>query len=441
MTETTDNSSLPMLLGITAAVVVVAVGGWFYLEQADAPAVEAPSQPDTFESLAEAAAPEAEEVVPDPEETVATPESEIEDTADVDAELRKARLAAGADILVFPDGQSALYYYAQVLEMQPGHELASAELDSMLGTVARSVSEQLARGEFDNAYAVAVQVAQIRPDHALVTEVQQTLDGITEEQVDIAIRSAQEGDDAEAERLVAEVEGLPGRNPQYIAAVRESIEEIRQVRVAAEEDRTARALLAATEAKDAWVTSVSGAIQAGNLISPAGASARDLLAEENEWDAERQQLYAELLTAIESSSYASIQSGNLADAERLLLGAIELSGDAVAYQPLRDELEQAFCDAEAAEIKVVSDLEAISLSAARYPRRAMEKNISGWVDVLFTVSPDGTPVDIEVADSQPEETFDNAAIAAVEKWRFEPVEYRGQVIAQRAGARLKFELE
>ena len=115
MTESTDNSSLPMLLGITAAVVVVAVGGWFYLEQADAPAVEPPRQPDTFESLAEASAPEPAEMVPSPEETVASPEVVSEDTADVDAELRKARLAAGADILVFPDGQSALYYYAQVL--------------------------------------------------------------------------------------------------------------------------------------------------------------------------------------------------------------------------------------------------------------------------------------------------------------------------------------
>ncbi len=33
MTEVKDNSSLPLLLSITGAVVVVAIGGWFFLNQ------------------------------------------------------------------------------------------------------------------------------------------------------------------------------------------------------------------------------------------------------------------------------------------------------------------------------------------------------------------------------------------------------------------------
>ena len=33
MTEATENSSLPLLLSITGAVLVVAVGGWFFLDQ------------------------------------------------------------------------------------------------------------------------------------------------------------------------------------------------------------------------------------------------------------------------------------------------------------------------------------------------------------------------------------------------------------------------
>ena len=82
MTEATDNSSLPMLLGITAAVVAVAVGGWFYLEQADAPSVEAAARlPASFESLAEVPATETEESAP-AEESAPTEESApIEETA------------------------------------------------------------------------------------------------------------------------------------------------------------------------------------------------------------------------------------------------------------------------------------------------------------------------------------------------------------------------
>ena len=33
MTEAKDNSSLPLLLSITGAVLVVAIGGWFFLDQ------------------------------------------------------------------------------------------------------------------------------------------------------------------------------------------------------------------------------------------------------------------------------------------------------------------------------------------------------------------------------------------------------------------------
>ena len=428
-----------MLLGITGAVVVVAVGGWFYLEQTDAPAVEAAQPPAAFESLAEAAAPKTEEVAPD--EPVETQVATVEDQFDIDAELRKAQLAAGADILVFPEDQSALYYYGLVLAVQPDHELANAELESVLANVARTVDEHLANEAWEDAYAIAVQVASFRPDHSLVSSVQQSLDALTEEQVQLAIRSAQDGDDEEAESIVAEVENLPGRNPEYIAAVRESIDEIREVRLAAERDREARAQLAANEARDAWVSSVSAAIEAENLIAPAGASAKDLLAEENAWADEREELTDSLLTALEEKAITSMQSGRLDESERLLDSAVELSGDESSYQSMRDELEQAFADAEAAEIKVVSDLVPVSLSAARYPRRAMEKNVTGWVDVLFTVSPDGTTTDVEVAKSQPEQTFDNAAIAAVQKWQFEPVEYRGQIISQRAGARLTFQLE
>ncbi len=35
MDKAEDNSSLPLLLSITGAVLAVAVGGWFYLEQVD----------------------------------------------------------------------------------------------------------------------------------------------------------------------------------------------------------------------------------------------------------------------------------------------------------------------------------------------------------------------------------------------------------------------
>ena len=187
--------------------------------------------------------------------------------------------------------------------------------------------------------------------------------------------------------------------------------------------------------------SVRAAIEAGNLIAPAGASARDLLDEENDWAEENEQLTGDLLTELENEARSEIEAGRLQNAERLLAGAVEISGDEAGYDALREELEFAYVAAESADVKGMSALTPVEMSAARYPRRAEEMGVVGWVDVIFTVSPDGTTTDIEVLEGQPAEVFDRAAVRAVERWRFEPVEFRGQIISQRAGARLKFELQ
>ena len=89
----------------------------------------------------------------------------------------------------------------------------------------------------------------------------------------------------------------------------------------------------------------------------------------------------------------------------------------------------------------MADLVRLKTIPARYPRSAQRRNVTGWVDVLFTITPSGETSDIEVRDAEPESIFNQAAIDAVEQWEFQPVEYRGQIISQRAGARLSFKLE
>ena len=77
----------------------------------------------------------------------------------------------------------------------------------------------------------------------------------------------------------------------------------------------------------------------------------------------------------------------------------------------------------------------------RYPRRASDRAITGWVIVEFTVTTDGNTGEIEIRESEPERVFNKAAIDAVRQWAFEPVVYRGRTINQRAAARLTFTLE
>ena len=89
----------------------------------------------------------------------------------------------------------------------------------------------------------------------------------------------------------------------------------------------------------------------------------------------------------------------------------------------------------------MSELVQTKRTSPRYPKRAQQFNITGWVNVYFTVTPSGETANVEVVSAEPADVFDKAAIKAVENWQFQPVQYRGQVISQRAAARLVFNIE
>jgi TonB family protein len=76
-----------------------------------------------------------------------------------------------------------------------------------------------------------------------------------------------------------------------------------------------------------------------------------------------------------------------------------------------------------------------------YPREAERLGLSGWVDVEFTIATNGTTQDLVVRNAEPLRTFDQAAIDAVKRWRFEPVMRGGAAVEQRAAVRIRFELK
>ena len=88
-----------------------------------------------------------------------------------------------------------------------------------------------------------------------------------------------------------------------------------------------------------------------------------------------------------------------------------------------------------------SSLQRIKYVAPRYPRGALRRNISGWVDVIFTVDIDGSVTNILIRDSNPGDTFVASATKAIEAWKFEPVINNGVAIQKRAAVRMMFALE
>ena len=89
----------------------------------------------------------------------------------------------------------------------------------------------------------------------------------------------------------------------------------------------------------------------------------------------------------------------------------------------------------------VSSLNRTRYVAPKYPRGAQRRNLQGYVDVVFTVTLDGTVSDVEVIDSKPGETFVRAATNAVEDWEFEPVFENGVAVEKRAAVRMMFAIE
>ncbi|MEX2122302.1 MAG: TonB family protein [Woeseia sp.] len=132
-------------------------------------------------------------------------------------------------------------------------------------------------------------------------------------------------------------------------------------------------------------------------------------------------------------------------------------GTAVAADPaaenfVRDSSENLAVEANSSDVSAdsgadpsayvaISTLKRSNYVAPTYPRSALRRNITGWVDVSFTVSRGGNVVDVGILDSSPGDVFNGAATEAVQQWRFEPNVENGVPVEKRVAVRLMFSLE
>jgi periplasmic protein TonB len=76
----------------------------------------------------------------------------------------------------------------------------------------------------------------------------------------------------------------------------------------------------------------------------------------------------------------------------------------------------------------------------RYPTAAMRSAQEGWVEVSFTISPEGNVGNVKVLDAQPRHVFDRAAMDAVSRWKYEPAMQAGSPVASDRQQRIEFKL-
>jgi len=63
-----------------------------------------------------------------------------------------------------------------------------------------------------------------------------------------------------------------------------------------------------------------------------------------------------------------------------------------------------------------------------YPRKALQRGISGYVIVEFTVTKNGSVKDVVVVEAEPEGMFNRAAIRAAQKFKYKPRVVDGEAI-------------
>ncbi len=76
-----------------------------------------------------------------------------------------------------------------------------------------------------------------------------------------------------------------------------------------------------------------------------------------------------------------------------------------------------------------------------YPPRARMRRTQGEVVVEFVVNPDGTVRNIQVISSQPGDTFTDAAVRSIQRWRFAPGTKEGLAVPTRVRQKVTFRLQ
>lgn len=66
----------------------------------------------------------------------------------------------------------------------------------------------------------------------------------------------------------------------------------------------------------------------------------------------------------------------------------------------------------------------------RYPPSAARNGTEGWVQLRFTITPQGGVTDVEIIDSEPRRVFDREARRALLRWKYKPKVVDGKPVSQ-----------
>lgn len=178
------------------------------------------------------------------------------------------------------------------------------------------------------------------------------------------------------------------------------------------------------------------------LIEPADDSAQQYVKQlENEDPAMAAPLRQQLTDRLLAKARNELSRGELDAADRWL-GRVEETGvDSSEATTVRAQLQSARARAAfLADVIPSSRLKQVRYVAPTYPRKALDQGLEGWVDLEFTVDASGAIRDIVVRNAVPTGVFEQAAVEALARWRYQPAQHDGKPANQRAAVRVQFKV-
>lgn len=442
-------------------------------------------------------------------EPVQTPVASTTSTIDlpekpdpVKAELALAKEAFDQGRYIEPANESALDFYRSALTLDPNNQEALAGIRAVADKVLEGAEAALLAERIEEAIVSIERARDIDPEHPRLAFFDTQ---IARERERLKLTQAQEIGNrvnallsqasarVQAGRLIApananardallEARRLDPTNPAVAQAIRElstaltdeartlieanRLDEAQTYITAARQLGSAGAALtqveralaearsggatrrstpaASVSAGDALANTVRQQINDGKLIDPPGDNAREALSALRVAAPERpevEELARTLAGRLLSSGRQAMAAKAFDRSAQLIAASREVGGAYLGAEIAQAEMELARAREEHAfstNIVSASTLKRTKTVSPTYPSEALRRGIEGWVELVFTVTPNGTVEDVEVRNASPANVFDDAAIRAVRQWRFEPVVRNGKPVPQRAMVRLRF---
>jgi TonB family protein len=354
--------------------------------------------------------------------------------------LARGQMAIVTDRLTDPRGNNAVEYFRAVLALQPDNADAHAGLLRVGAALEKRVVKALQERDPARGASALMTLQHAVPEYPRLDELRSellTLSRSTRTPMSVAAPPAP----------VANAHSAPARAPEQTpppetAPARTDASE---PTAAAPGPEPAAAVPQAAGPSAAELDALARLRGRGALLEPPGSNAyeqvlalRQKYPDSTELRTEQQQVAFAFL----ERTRTALAAGDVDTAQAFLSRVDTLVPNMTATKALQTQL----ATAQQQRTFSTNIVQAASLKRVRevppvYPREAERLGLKGWVDVEFTIAPDGTTQDVVVSNSQPQQTFDQAAVDAVKRWRFAPVMRDGVAVMQRAAMRIRFELK